>query len=181
VSVVLINDSTAAATGFVVNIPGFNITTGEIYRTSSTENGVRVGSLTAGQSVALPGESITTLALAQNASSVSNGTVVTTTNLPQIRVSSIVLTTVTKGKLKYGQARISLVDASGNMVAGAKVTGQFTGDFNETLSSNSDSGGLAILNTVQKLANPHFAFKIISVSRTGNTFAADASILYATY
>ena len=181
VSVVLINDSTAAATGFVVNIPGFNIITGAIYRTSSTENGVRVGSFTSGPSLALPGESITTLALTRDPTSSLVGTGGTETNLPQIRISSIILTTVLKSGVKYGQARISLVDGAGNAVSGANVTGKFAGDFNETQSNNSDGGGLAILNTLQKLADPHFTLKISAVIRTGNTFAADASILYAAY
>jgi O-glycosyl hydrolase len=179
VSVVLINDSTATATGFAVNVPGFNVATGEIHRTSLSEQGVRVGGLAPGKTFSLPGESITTLVLSRD-TGVTGGTTSIST-LTQIRVSSIVLTTVVKGKLKFGQARVSVVDAAGKSVVGAKVTGQFTGDFNETRSGTSDSGGWAVLTTLQKMTNPRFSFRITSITATGCVLAEDASILYAVY
>lgn len=184
-SVVLINDATTAATGFAVQVSGFNISTGEIHRTSATENGLRVGGLAPGATLTLPGESITTLVLSRDLAAVAapEGTT-TTTTVPVVvsmRVSSIILTTVTKGKLKAGQARVSVVDSTGKAVTGAKVSGQFTGVFNETVTASTDSSGLGVLTTLQKVSNPRFGFNIVSVTASNFTFAADASILYATY
>jgi hypothetical protein len=59
---------------------------------------------------------------------------------------------------KYGQVTITIHDDCGNPVAGADVTGTFTGDFNEIVSGTTDSNGQAVLTTSTQVKKPSYTF-----------------------
>jgi hypothetical protein len=65
-----------------------------------------------------------------------------------LHVDSIVPFTVNIGRgNKHGRADVTVVDDLGNPVAGADVTGTFSGDFSETLMASTDGSGVAVLQT----------------------------------
>jgi hypothetical protein len=78
-----------------------------------------------------------------------------------VEVGSVNVTTVSSGKgFKSGQATVVVVDDLGGLVAGATVTGNFSGTFNETGVSDppTDAMGTTVINTSES--------KKGSVSRT---------------
>ncbi|MDH3306082.1 MAG: multicopper oxidase domain-containing protein [Acidimicrobiia bacterium] len=66
-----------------------------------------------------------------------------------VTVGSVTVTTVSVGKgLKQGHATVVVVDNLGAPVAGANVTGDFSGSFNEPgLSGTTDASGTAVIQT----------------------------------
>lgn len=69
----------------------------------------------------------------------------------------------------YGQAIVAIVDNCGNPVAGASVTGHFTGDFeNEaTQTTGTNSNGEAVFVTVNYIKKPSFGFVVSNVVAAG--------------
>jgi hypothetical protein len=67
----------------------------------------------------------------------------------ELRVSSIVLTTVNAGKgSKRGQAVVTVTDDFGNAIDNVSVSGDFSGGFNETsLSASTNANGEATVTT----------------------------------
>jgi len=138
-----------------------------------------VGSWMPGQSMTLPAESITTLVLERAPDSPT--TPAGGSDPATVRIRSIILTTVLKSGLRYGQARVALADGADQPVAGVRVTGYFGGDFDEVLTNHSDSAGWAVLNTLHKTPDPRFRFQVLDVFRDGYAFDADESPLDAEY
>jgi hypothetical protein len=65
-----------------------------------------------------------------------------------VEVDSIAVTTVSLGKgFKRGQATVVVVDDLGNPVAGATVTGVFSGNFSESGSGTTDATGTTVIDT----------------------------------
>ncbi len=90
------------------------------------------------------------------ASSWSNTTSATTEpdggQQPEVDVGSVTVTTVNVGKgIKRGQATVVVVDDLGGPVAGATVTGNFTGTFNEPGVSGppTDATGTTVIQTTE--------------------------------
>ena len=82
-----------------------------------------------------------------------------------MHVASIVSGTSasSRGK-KDGQVSVTVNDDCGDPVAGAVVTGTFTGDFNETRSGTTDSSGQAIITTGNRVKGPTYTFCVDDVT-----------------
>jgi len=85
---------------------------------------------------------------------------------PEMHVSSITLGVFKSGKNYQGVATVKVVDSgTGLPVAGATVTGNFTGSFGETASAVTDSAGNARVVTAAKKALPlSFTFTVTNVA-----------------
>jgi hypothetical protein len=72
----------------------------------------------------------------------------------------------------YGQAIVVIVDNCGNPVAGASVSGNFTGDFvNEgQKTSPTDSSGEAVFETTTYVKKPSFGFVVSNVVAAGMAY-----------
>ncbi len=81
-TVIVINPSTTAMTLSLSDLGGFNVTSGTIYRTSSTENCASVGSYSASSSLSVPARSITTISLLGSAGTPGPTAVPTPTPTP---------------------------------------------------------------------------------------------------
>ncbi len=69
-------------------------------------------------------------------------------NPSSVHVSSITTGTASAGQgNKYGTASVTIVDDLGSPVAGATVTGTFSGTFNEQGTSQTDTNGIAFIQT----------------------------------
>ena len=91
----------------------------------------------------------------------------------ELRVDSIVLGTVNAGRgRKNGQAIVTVINDFGDPVAGAAVTGTFTGSFNQQVSNTSGAAGTATLttsNSPQK-KNISFEFCVDTITASGLTY-----------
>jgi len=67
-----------------------------------------------------------------------------------------------QGKM-YGQVTVTIYDNCGDPVVGADVTGTFTGDFNETLTENTDGNGVAVITTTTQVRKPAYQFCVDNV------------------
>jgi hypothetical protein len=63
----------------------------------------------------------------------------------------------------YGQAVVLIIDNCGNPVAGASVTGYFTGDFENEATQPTDSNGEAKFVTTTYVKKPSFGFEVSDV------------------
>jgi hypothetical protein len=70
----------------------------------------------------------------------------------------------------YGVATVSVIDDQGNSVAGASVTVQFSGDFNETVSGTTNDSGIAALQTSNSARKPAVVACVSQLSITGLTW-----------
>lgn len=86
-----------------------------------------------------------------------------------LAVGSVTVSTVSGPKgVKFGQATIAVVDDLGNPVAGALVSGVFTGDINESVDEDqANSDGISVVQSSQstkKLRNLQFCVTAITAS-----------------
>lgn len=65
---------------------------------------------------------------------------------------------------KRGKATVTINDDCGNPVAGADVTGTFTGDFSETVSGTTNGSGVVDLITTAQVKKPTFGFCVDDVT-----------------
>lgn len=93
-------------------------------------------------------------------------------------VDSIVLSTVTSAGKKKGRATVTIKDNNGGPVANATVTGQFTGNYNETRSGVTNSSGVAVIDTVTalKLKTVTFTFCVTNVTHATLTYDSGANV-----
>ncbi len=76
------------------------------------------------------------------------------------------------GNRKRGVALVTVVDDLGAPVAGAQVTGTFTGSFSQGDTATTDANGVARLETSKKkVKNPAFTFCVTSISHGSLTYA----------
>ncbi|QBY04120.1 glycosyl hydrolase family protein [Thalassotalea sp. HSM 43] len=70
-----------------------------------------------------------------------------------VQVAAVVTGTIGAGRgKKFGSATVTVVDNLGNAVAGATVTGNFSGSWNESASAVTDASGVAVLQTSSSLS-----------------------------
>jgi hypothetical protein len=90
-----------------------------------------------------------------------------------VSVGSTTISTI-KGPAgtSYGQAIVAIVDNCGNPVAGASVTGNFTGDFVDEgqKTSPTDSNGEAVFETATCVKKPSFGFVVSNVVKSGMAY-----------
>ena len=79
-------------------------------------------------------------------------------------VESIITSTVrgSKGN-SYGEVIVTVADDCGSPVIDAKVTGTFSGDFNETRSGVTESNGVAVIRTISEFKKPSYTFCVDNV------------------
>ena len=94
-----------------------------------------------------------------------------------VSVSSISLGTSGGGKQgKYGEATVTVIDNLGNPVAGADVSGQFSGSYNESANATTNPGGVADITTsTGQKGGISFTFCVTNVVKSGLTYAAGGS------
>ncbi len=84
-----------------------------------------------------------------------------------VHVDSILLTTVSAGQgKKRGRAEVAIFDDQGSPVAGASVTGAFSGDFSDTgVSAITNSSGVAVFTTSSAIKGTvSFSFCVTDVT-----------------
>jgi len=90
-----------------------------------------------------------------------------------VAVESVILST-SKGPAgtSFGQATVTILDNCGNPVAGAEVTGHFTGDFVEEPSRNLLTGvnGVVVFETSTSVKKPSFDFVVDEVIAGGLSY-----------
>jgi len=64
---------------------------------------------------------------------------------------------------RYGQVTVTVYDDCSNLVAGADVTGTFTGDFNETLTETTNGSGVAVITTTTQVKGPTYQFCVDNI------------------
>lgn len=88
-------------------------------------------------------------------------------------VSDVTATTISAGKgLKSGQATVTVVDNTGAPVEGATVTGQFTGDWNESANGVTDANGVVVFTTSTALSGKVTANFCVDGVQSSLTFDA---------
>lgn len=93
-----------------------------------------------------------------------------------MHVGDIVVTRVQSGRKYYGRAVVSIVDDGGAAVAGATVTGVFTGDVTETKSGTTGADGTVTLQTSKKYTGANeFCFEVTGVVLAGYDYDAAAN------
>jgi len=86
-------------------------------------------------------------------------------------VESIVCGTLRLNPPKlYGQVTVTIYDNCGDPVAGADVTGTFTGDFNEQLTETTNGNGVAVITTTTDVKKPSYTFCVDSVTHATLTY-----------
>ena len=85
-------------------------------------------------------------------------------------VDSIVPGTAGGGPNKRATAAVTVLDENGAPVAGASVTGTFTGSHNETVTATTDANGVADLTTSGRSRNPAFQICVDDIVKSGMTY-----------
>lgn len=98
---------------------------------------------------------------------------------PEMYVSAITLGVNKRGRNYEGVATVNIVNAStGQPVAGATVTGDFTGAFGETASAVTDSAGNAqVLTSARKALPLSFTFTVTNVADSVHTYRPTLNIV----
>ncbi|AQT68750.1 Alpha-amylase/pullulanase [Anaerohalosphaera lusitana] len=92
-------------------------------------------------------------------------------------VQAIDLTVVQAGGPNHkGQAIVTIYDNNAQPLSGATVYGTFTGDYNESGSTVTDSNGQAMMTTSSKARNPSFTFTVDDVTASGYTYDAASNV-----
>lgn len=92
-------------------------------------------------------------------------------------VASIVVDTGPAGSRVRGRATVTIQDNPGNPVAGATVTGTFTGSFNETRSDTTNSAGVAVITTNRRRrGSVSFTFCVDNVTHGSLTYNPGANV-----
>jgi hypothetical protein len=93
-------------------------------------------------------------------------------------IQSVISGTVaaSKGK-KFGYVTVSVFDNCGNIVAGANVTGTFTGSYGETLVATTDASGIAKFTTSTQIKKPTYTFCVDGVVHSGLSYNFDDNIV----
>jgi V8-like Glu-specific endopeptidase len=95
----------------------------------------------------------------------------------EMHVDSIVLSTKTKGPKTDAIAKVTILDENGDPVAGADVTGTFTGDATGTVTATTNSSGEATLKiTVQGSVN-NFGFCVDNVTHGSLSYNSSANVV----
>ncbi len=90
-------------------------------------------------------------------------------NPTNLIVQSIVLSTERVLRAEVGVATVTVVDNCGNAVAGAVVTGRFTGDFSadSNVTATTDDNGVAVFRSSTSARKPSFGFEVMTITADG--------------
>lgn len=93
-----------------------------------------------------------------------------------MRVGSITMALVSSNAGPSGRATVKIVNASGQPVQGATVTGNWTGLVKETGNATTDANGNAVLTSRSSKKKGTFTITITNVTRSGYTYNASANV-----
>jgi hypothetical protein len=118
----------------------------------------------------------------ENLESANSNTVSATPTAPPgdattMSVASISATTVNVGQgNRIGRVNVTVLDNNGDPVAGATVTGTFTGSYNETRSGTTNSNGVATIDTVATVkGNASFTFCVTNIAHGSLSYNANGN------
>jgi endonuclease I/PKD repeat protein len=114
---------------------------------------------------------------------VTSAVITAVTADPDMHVDAIAVTTVAVRRKDAGQATVTILDDQGQPVAGASVTGTFSGEINQTLSGTTGANGVVVI-TSTKTNKPYldFTFCVDNVTASGYIYNAGAnSVTCATH
>lgn len=115
------------------------------------------------------------------ASALSNQASATTQAPPTttpVHVDSITMSWVASGSKFKARATVTIKDASGNNVAGATVTGNFTGSINNSgLSGVSNSSGVAAITSTSSIRNGTVTFTVSNITGSNMTYDSAANVV----
>ncbi|MBW8002184.1 MAG: family 16 glycosylhydrolase [Planctomycetes bacterium] len=95
----------------------------------------------------------------------------------EVHVDSIVSSTQSAGGgRKYGRVTVTIKDDCGNTIAGAQVTGTFSGSFNEQVTATTDASGNAVLTTSVSAKKPSYILCVDNVVDGSLPYNASANI-----
>jgi len=101
------------------------------------------------------------------------------TTLPPMHVNSIAMALKTSGTYKYATATVTVVDAAGKSVSGAKVSGHWSGATSDSDSGLTNSSGQVSLtsNLVKKpRSGTTFTFTVDNIQLSGWTYDSAANV-----
>ena len=103
---------------------------------------------------------------------------VTVTQNPAVvmHVGSITMALVSSSSGKSARATVKIVNASGQPLQGATVTGSWTGLVKETGTATTDANGNAVLTSRSSKKKGTFTIAIKNVTRSGSTYNASANV-----
>ncbi len=136
---------------------GLNASTTYTYRTQSRDS---AGNTTA-------------FSTSESATTSSSGCTPATTHVEALACSEV---NGSQGR-RFGRATITVQDNCGNPIAGATVTGTFTGDFNETLNAVTDANGVAVITTSTDVKKPNFTFCVDDITASGLTYNSAENVI----
>ena len=95
-------------------------------------------------------------------------------------MESISVSTQGGGPNKRGRASVIIRDENGSPVAGATVSGTFTGTYGESTAAVTDASGMAELVTSGTNSNPSFQFCVDDVVHPSLVYDAAANVVTCT-
>jgi hypothetical protein len=93
-----------------------------------------------------------------------------------MHVDSIVLSTSVQAVFTTGIATVTIVDSTGSPVAGATVSGTFSGDISGSGSATTDASGVATISLKKKVSNPTFTFCVDNVTHDDYTYESGDNV-----
>lgn len=111
-----------------------------------------------------------------NGFTVLGGSSIGTPGATQAHVASIVPGASGGGAKKKATASVVIRDNNGAVVAGASVTGSFTGSHNETVTATTNSSGTAVLTTSSTSSTAAFTICVTNVTHPTLTYNSAANV-----
>jgi hypothetical protein len=146
----------------------------------SFENGETIDGVSATHMYNSVGNHMVTLMVTDDHGAIgSDSTVIAVTDgyIKTMYVSDIALSISHKGANAVAQAEVSIIDADGDPVANATVTGRWSGLVSSTATGTTDSNGSVSLTSLKAKKSGAFTFTVIDVSVGGYTYDESANII----
>ena len=103
--------------------------------------------------------------------SATSSTVVTSSTMTMSVASIAVTLTTNKGGQTQATANVSVRDSHGNPVAGAAVSGTWSGAISGSASGTTSTSGVASISSSRTKSSGTFTYTVTGVSLTGYTYA----------
>jgi hypothetical protein len=97
-----------------------------------------------------------------------------------MHVKSIAMALKTTGTYRYATATVTVVDAAGNLVSGAKVSGHWSGATSNSSSGSTNSSGQVTLTSNRVRRPPSgtmFTFTVDNIQLSGWTYDSASNVI----